>query len=423
MHKMSPDTKAVPSMLSPYRVLDLTDERGLLCGRILADLGADVLQIEPPGGSSARRVAPFYRDDPNADHSLFWWAYAANKRSITLDLASADGKALFERLAATAHFVIESGRPGELAALGLGYERLAAINPALIVVSISPFGQTGPYATYLASDLVGMGMGGFMYVTGEPDRAPLRVGFPHFYLHGSAAAATGAMLAHAQRVSTGQGQHVDVSCQEAVARALANSLASYAVEGAVIVRQGSYRQTGADTFMRITWPCKDGFVNFQFSGGASSGQSVNNFVRWMADEGMPDEYMLSLDFKSMGYGVITNETMDRIVPPVSRFLMERTKQQLFEGAIERRILLYPVSTLGDILESPQLAARGFFQSFESPQFGDRLTMLGPFARSSAAPLKSGALPPKLGQHNAEIYLNELGLERSELTRLAGSGVI
>jgi crotonobetainyl-CoA:carnitine CoA-transferase CaiB-like acyl-CoA transferase len=410
-------------MLSPYRVLDLTDERGLLCGKILADLGADVLQIEPPAGNSARRVAPFYRDEPHPDHSLFWWAYAANKRSITLDFTRADGRALLERLAATAHFVIESGRPGELSALGLSYERLAEINPALIVVSVTPFGQTGPYATYLASDLVGMGLGGFMYVTGDPDRPPVRVGFPHFYLHGSAAAATGAMLAHAQRISTGQGQHVDVSCQESVARALANSLASYAVEGAVIVRQGSYRQTGANTFMRITWPCKDGFVNFQFSGGASSGQSVNNFVRWMADEGKPDEYMLSLDFKAMGYGVITSETMDRIVPPVSKFLLERTKEQLFEGAIERRILLYPVSTLGDILESPQLAARDFFTTVKSAEFGAQLTMLGPFARASAAPIKPGALPPKPGQHNADIYIDELGLTRSDLTRLAGAGVI
>ena len=238
-----------------------------------------------------------------------------------------------------------------------------------------------------------------------------------------AAAATGAMLAHAQRVLTGQGQHVDVSCQEAVARALANSVAGYTIEGAVIVRQGSYRQTGAGTFMRITWPCQDGFVNFQFSGGASSGQSVNNFVRWMADEGSVDEYLLSLDFKALGYGIITKETMDRIVPPVLRFLLERTKQQLFDGAIERRILLFPVATLGDILENPQLEARGFFRTVESPEFDAKLTMLGPFARASAAPLKPGSLPPKLGQHNAEIYVDELGLSRNDLVRLTSAGVI
>ncbi len=115
---MTSDNKSPAGMLSPYRVLDLTDERGLLCGKILADLGADVLQIEPPAGSSARRIAPFYRDEPSPDHSLFWWAYAANKRSITLDVARADGKALLERLVASAHFLIESGGPGERILLG-----------------------------------------------------------------------------------------------------------------------------------------------------------------------------------------------------------------------------------------------------------------------------------------------------------------
>lgn len=419
-----PATPTPPTgMLSPYRVLDLTDERGLLCGRVLADLGADVIQIEPPGGSPARRIGPFYRDQPHIENSLFWWAYAANKRSITLDVATADGQALLKRLAASAHFLIESGRPGELAALGLGYDELAKINPALVVVSITPFGQTGPYADHLASDLVGMGMGGFMYVTGEPDRAPLRVGFPHFYLHGAAAGAAGAMVAHSQRVLTGEGQHVDVSCQESVARALANSVAGYVVEGAVIMRQGSYRQTGADAFMRITWPCKDGFVNFQFSGGASSGQSVNNFIRWMADEGVRDEYMLSLDFKTMGYGAINKSTMDRIVPPVSRFIRERTKQQLWDAAIERRILLFPVSTLADIRANPQLEARAFFRTVHAPDFGSDLTFLGPFARAGETPLKGGGIAPRVGQHNAEIYMNELGLSPSDLAGLTGAGVI
>jgi crotonobetainyl-CoA:carnitine CoA-transferase CaiB-like acyl-CoA transferase len=410
-------------MLSPYRVLDLTDERGLLCGRILADLGADVLQVEPPAGNSARRLGPFYRDEPDPDRSLYWWSYAAGKRSITLDPAVPDGKALLERLVRSAHFLIESGGPGELAALGLDYEELAALNPGLIVVSITPFGQTGPYAAYSASDLVGMGLGGFMYVTGDPDRAPVRVGFPHFYLHGAAAGATGAMLAHAQRCRTGQGQHVDVSCQEAVARALANAPAGYAMEGAVIVRQGSYRQTGNDQFMRITWPCKDGFVNFQFSGGASSGRSVNHFVRWMADEGMGDAYMESLDFKALGYGTVTREMLDRIVPPVAAFLMKRTKQELFAGAVERRVLLFPVATLRDILANPQLEARRFFQTVEFPGTGEPLTLPGPFVRASATPLAAGRLAPRLGQHNTEIYLQELGLARADYIRLREAGVI
>ena len=147
-------------LLSPYRVLDLTDERGLLCGKILADLGADVIQIEPPGGSTAREIGPFYKGDIHPEKSLFWWAYAINKRGITLNLETLDGRQLLQRLVKDAHFLIESWPPGYLQSLGLGYEALAAINPALIVVSITPFGQDGPYAHYKATDVVGMAMGG-----------------------------------------------------------------------------------------------------------------------------------------------------------------------------------------------------------------------------------------------------------------------
>jgi crotonobetainyl-CoA:carnitine CoA-transferase CaiB-like acyl-CoA transferase len=231
------------------------------------------------------------------------------------------------------------------------------------------------------------------------------------------------MLAHAQRTLTGRGQHVDVSCQEAVARALANAPQSYALDGAIIARQGSYRQTGAATYMRITWPCQDGFVNFQFSGGASAGQSVNNFVRWMADEGMGDAYLESLDFFSMGYGAVTQDMLDRIVPPVERFMLCHTKQQLFEGAVARRILLFPVATPRDILESPQLQARQYFQELTHPALGSTLTFLGPFAQASATPLRLRRFPPGLGEHNTEIYGDELGLSREELARLREAGAL
>lgn len=410
-------------MLSPYRVLDLTDERGVLCGKILADLGADVIQVEPPHGSPARRIGPFYRDEVDPEGSLFWWAYAANKRSITLDVTTADGRTLLERLVKTADFLIESGAPGELGALGLGWEALAAINPALIMVSITPFGQDGPYAAYKATDLVGMGMAGFMYVTGDPDRAPLRVGSPHFWLHGAGAGATGAMVALAHRTRTGLGQHVDASCQEAVARALANAPQTWAVEHTIIRRQGSYRQMGASAYMRITWPCRNGFVNFQFSGGAGSGPSVNRLVRWMTEEGMGDAYLESLDFSTLGYGTITPEVLERIVPPVERFMMSHTKQELFEGAVARRILLFPVATPADILANPQLEARQYFQEVIHPELNTRLTFLGPFVRASATPLRPRRFPPRLGQHNTEIYVEELGLAREDLARLREMGAI
>ena len=140
------------------------------------------------------------------------------------------------------------------------------------------------------------------------------------------------MLAHAHRTLTGTGQYVDVSCQDAVARALANAPQSYVLDGGIIKRQGSYRQTGSTTYMRITWPCRDGFVNFQFSGGAGAGASVNNFVQWMAEAGMGDAYLESLDFTQLGYGTITLEMLERIVPVVERFMRSHSKQELFDGA-------------------------------------------------------------------------------------------
>jgi hypothetical protein len=175
--------------------------------------------------------------------------------------------------------------------------------------------------------------------------------------------------------------------------------------------------------MRITWPCKDGFVNFQFSGGAASGRGVNNLVRWMAEEGMGDAYLESLDFTQLGYGTITRDMLERSVPPVERFMMQHTKQELFDGAIARRILLFPVATPRDILHNPQLQARQYFQEVHQAELGTTLTMLGPFVRASAAPLRLRRLPPRIGEHNSEVYTQELGVPHSDLARLREAGVV
>ncbi|MGE3540384.1 MAG: CaiB/BaiF CoA transferase family protein [Candidatus Tectimicrobiota bacterium] len=419
---MEPSSTA--GLLSPYRVLDLTGAECLLCGKILADLGADVIQVEPPHGHAARRIGPFYHNDVQHERSLYWWSYTSNKRSITLDITSPEGQAILKRLVCTADFLLESGPPGALAALGLGYEVLAAINPAIIMVSITPFGQEGPYAHYKTPDLIGMAMSGFMYVTGEPDRAPVRIGFPHFYLHGAGAGASGAMVAHMHRLHTGKGQLVDVSCQEAMARALANAPQSYTMEQAIIQRQGAYRQTGATSFMRLTWPCKDGYVNFQFSGGQGSGLGVNNLIRWMVEDGMGDAALEAVDFTTLGYGTITPEMLTWMVPPIERFLLSKTKQELFQGAIERRILMFPVSNAQDIVHDPQLAARQYFQQVAHPELEAPVTLLGPFASLSLTPLQMYRLPPPaLGAHNQAIYHDELGLQPEELAMLRAQGVL
>ena len=411
-------------LLEPYRVLDLTDERGLLAGKILADMGADVLQVEPLGGSPARNVGPFHGDDPQPEKSLFWWAYAANKRSITLNLEQKDGQELLKKLVAKADFLIESFSPGYLEGLGLGYEKLAEINPKLVMVSITPFGQDGPYSNYQATDIVGMALGGFMYLTGDDDRAPVRISFPHFYLHGGAAGATAAMLAHTYRVTSGQGQYVDVSCQQAVAKTLAHAPQIWDIEGAILKRQGVYRQTSGENRVRINWPCKDGYVNYMVQGGTVA-YSTRALLDWMKEDKFDTADLDAIDWEKMGYGAITPELMAQLGGPLGDFFKGHTRAELVQGSLDRRILLFPVATPSALQGHPQLEARGYFKEIEHPELGETVQYPGAFIKSGDGRDIAGVYrrPPLIGEHNVQVYQEEMGLSSSELETLKRSGVI
>ena len=236
-------------MLSSYRVLDLADDRGIFCGRILGDLGADVIKIEPSHGDPARRVGPFHHDDQSMEASLYWQLYAINKRSVVIDLELSDSREVILELVRSSHFFIESFKPGYLASLGLGYADLARQNPDLIYVSITAFGQTGPYRDMDATDLTGMALSGFMHLTGDEDRPPVRVTVPQFWSLGGAAGAAGAMVAHNQRRACGGGQHVDVSCQQAMARTLSHAPQYWDLNKVNLRRRGPFRPVG-DRAMR-----------------------------------------------------------------------------------------------------------------------------------------------------------------------------
>jgi len=411
-------------LLAPYRVLDLTDERGLLAGKILADLGADVVQIEPPGGNPARNIGPFYGDDPQPEKSLFWWAYAANKRSITLDLEQKDGQALLKKMVAEADFLVESFAPGYLDTLGLGYGVLAEINPKLVMVSITPFGQDGPYSNYQATDIVGMALGGFMYLTGDDDRAPIRISFPHFYLHGGAAGATAAMLAHTYRITSGQGQYVDVSCQQAVAKTLAHAPQIWDIEGAILKRMGVYRQTSGENRVRINWPCKDGYVNYMVQGG-SVAYSTRALLEWMKEDSFDTADLDAIDWEKMGYGAITPELMSQLGEPLGDFFKGHTRAELVQGSLDRRILLFPVATPSALQDHSQLEARGYFKELEHPELGATVQYPGAFVKSGDGEDIAGIYrrPPLIGEHNTVIFQGELGITGSELESLKRSGVI
>src|SRR5258706_1526137 len=200
-------------LLSPFRVLDLTDELGFLSGKILGDLGADVVKIERPGGDPARRLGPFFKDQPDPEKSLTWFGFNNNKRGVTLDLEKPEGQKLFARLADKADFVIESFTPGYLDKLKAGYANLSQKNPRLVWTSITPFGQSGPYSRFGASDIEIMALSGCMSLTGDPGRPPLRVTFPQSYSSTGSDDRPRALIAHHYREATGAGQQVDVSAQ------------------------------------------------------------------------------------------------------------------------------------------------------------------------------------------------------------------
>jgi len=413
-------------LLSPYRVLDLTTERGLLCGQILGDLGADVIQVEPPGGSRARRIGPFVGDEPHPDRSLFWWAFSRNKRSVTLNLESDAGRVMLQRLVEGAHFLIESDTPGRLAARGLGYDDLAAVNPALICVSISPFGQNGPKAGYADSDLAIMAAGGPLLLTGDDDRPPVRLSVPQAYLHASAEAAAAAMIAHNERQRSGRGQHVDVSAQQAVAAATQSGILSTAVGFFDLKRVAGGARYGPFT-VRFNYPARDGYVSITHGFGSSFGPFTRRLMEYVYDEGFCDEATRDKDWlgyvEQLLFGQEPIEEFDRVKQVIENCTRTKTKAELFDAAHRRDLLVAPVATMAEVAESPQLMARGYWCDLEHPELGRTVRYPGPFARLSCAPITYRRRPPTVGEHNAEIYAGELGCTPADLAALSTQGVI
>jgi crotonobetainyl-CoA:carnitine CoA-transferase CaiB-like acyl-CoA transferase len=413
-------------VLSPYRVLDLTTERGLLCGQILGDLGADVIKVEPPGGSPARRLAPFYQDQPHPDRSLYWWAFNRNKRSITLNLETDEGKEILRRLASSTHFLIESDNPGFLAERDLSHADLETANPALVYVSISPFGQDGPKASYADSDLIILAAGGPLVLTGDDDRPPVRVSVAQAYLHASAQAAAAALIAHHERQRSGRGQHVDVSAQQAVAQATQSSILAGPLEDRDFQRIAGGVKIGP-LKVSLVWPAKDGYVSIAFLFGSSMGPFTARLMQWLCEEGFCDEATRDRDWIGFGNVVFGGEEgaaeYERLKQMVETFTRSKTKAALLQGAMERVLLIAPVTTIDEVVQSQQLAAREYWQRLEHPELGLTFRYPGPFAKFSAAPISYRHRPPTVGEHNREIYTGELGFTEEQFSGLQRNGVI
>jgi benzylsuccinate CoA-transferase BbsE subunit len=411
------------AMLSPYRVLDLTDDKGLLCGKILGDIGADVIKIERPGGDIARNIGPFYHDEPDPEKSLFWFSVNTSKRGITLNIDTTDGREILKRLIKTADFVIESFPPGYLDDLGLGYQEMEKLKPGIILVSITPFGQTGPYKDYKSSDIVAWAMSGEMSGWGDIDRPPVKISnTAQAYLNAAADGVIGALVSLYERGNSGEGQHIDVSIQESLSLVDGENRNPFWVYFETTRKRGDPEMPNASHSTTRLYPCKDGWVSWSHGGASVLGPSLP-LVRWMQEEGMSTEFLDKFDWKRPDFISISQEVMNKIEESTARFFLIKTKAELLEAAVNRGIMMYPVATTADMLEDAQLAARKFWVDVEHPELGTTITYPGAFGLCSETPPMISRRAPLIGEHNLEIYQDELGISREKLTVLKQTGVI
>jgi crotonobetainyl-CoA:carnitine CoA-transferase CaiB-like acyl-CoA transferase len=415
-------------MLSCYKVLDLSDEKGFFCGRLLGDLGADVIKIEKPGGDNSRNFGPFYKDIPDPEKSLYWYAFNANKRGITLDIKTADGKAIFKRLVEKADVVIESFKPGYMQKIGLGYETLSKINPGLVFTSVSAFGQEGPYKDYKASDLVVRALGGMIYTVGDSDRPPLTTSYFHSYLVGAAHAAIGTMVALYFRAFSGKGQQVDAPTQQGLAFVgNAEQQLPWIMNHMIPQRQGRDRFTtqmknGELYYQPILWQCKDGDISFSLATAAmaSSHQAI---LEGMKQDGIDTAALDRWDWTKPHDGEWTREDLDTIMAALRQYFSLHTKAEFLQLIREKGVHIGVCLNVEEALKFPHFVARNFWVDVNHPELGASLTYPGAFVKFSEADCGIKFRAPLIGEHNEEIYVKELGFSRKELTDLKQRSVI
>ena len=415
-----------PGLIDQYRVLDLTDAKGQLAGKILADMGASVIKVEPPIGDSARNIPPFYQDDPASEKSLYWWAYNTSKRGITLDLETADGRDVFLKLVAKSDVVLESFTPGYLAGIGLGYDDLVEAKEDIILVSLTPFGQTGPYAQYKATDFINIAMSGNMYLTGDADRPPVACQMATTHYHSCAETANATLSALWFREVNGEGQHVDVSIHNAMQTVPLSGPSGFVLSGTKSRRSGARYTVNTPsglTLQREVWPCKDGFVSFGLRGGPARIPPFQRLLQWMNEEGARCDFLKGIDWPNYDNNKLTQEEVDKMVEELTAFFMTKTSMELYEAAIEKGYMIAAVYNAASQLADKQLQDRDFFVPLEHPELKTSLTYPGSFVKSKDAFIGVRSRAPLIGEHNIEIFEGELGLRRDQLLTLKEAGII
>lgn len=405
--------------LAPYRVIDMADESGLFTTKILAALGADVIKIEPPGGDPTRSIGPFYHDEVDPEKSLHWFTYNLNKKSVTLNIECTSGQELFKQLVKTADFLVECFPAGYLDKLGLGFSTLNAINPRLIHVSISPFGDGGPYGDYKGTNLVCAAMSGHMYLVGDADRPPVELATPVAYIQNGLEASAATMVAFWYRQRTGKGQHLDVSVQESFAAQFLPQSQMWKSHGIIPGRgiAGTHIEGRPDN--RGIFRCKDGYVlcHTSYGGGRVP------LREWLASEGMAED-LFDKKWDAFFKGApVTVEQKAQIDALFQAFAINRTKEDLMLQAQERGIQVVKEHTVKDVMEDPQLKERKYFVKVDHPELGEAITYAGAPFESDELSWKYYRRAPFIGEHNLEIYGKELGLSQQEMAILKEGGVI
>jgi crotonobetainyl-CoA:carnitine CoA-transferase CaiB-like acyl-CoA transferase len=387
-------------------VLDLSqDIAGSLCARLLGDYGAEVIKIEPPEGAALRRAGPFFGNTPHIEKGLTFFTLNLNKTGITLNLETEEGRQIFKSLAASADVVVESSKPGYLTSLGLDYEALQGLNPSLVVTSITPFGQTGPYSGYEGEEIVNYAMGAIMSISGTSDREPLKHGgFQAQYAGGLNGAAATSIAIFSQSLS-GKGQHIDISITECVASTMIGVQAQYAFTGTIQTRRNPKGTSWGNPM-----PCNDGWVIGQ-SGGRTSWQEIADFY---GKPGLLNPKLM--DAALQGEADIERDSL------ILDSLKDRNKWELFHDASRRRMLFGVVQTADDLANCPHLETRGFFRNVEHPVIGT-VKVPAVLFDMTYTPYQLKHATPTLGQHNQKIYGRRLGYSKQHLVNLRQMGVI
>ncbi|HEU4758678.1 MAG TPA: CoA transferase [Dehalococcoidia bacterium] len=412
-HAEGPDEPASP--LAALRVLDLSDGvGGAFCAKLFADYGAGVIAVEPPGrGHPIRRHGPFPEDRPHPETGPLWLYLGTNKRSVTLDIASPTGSDLFRRLVEEANVIVESFPPGRMATLGLGFEALRAIKRRIVLVSVTPFGQSGPRpdgrpsgrTAWRATNLTSFASGGQMSLTGEPHREPLvNAGYQAEYQAGLQAFAAAAVAAH-HADSLEVPNHIDISAQEC----MASALELYLPWWAYLQRDISKRRGNVLSAMVGVFPAADGHIGLHIMP-----RNWPWFARAMDREDLIDDPRFKDNYSRLQH----NDELEAIV---YQWAGSQKAKEVYKDAGAARAPIAFVHTLADLFASEQLRARDYFQEVEHPVAG-RLTYPGAPFRLSDTAWRVGRAP-LLGEHNEEVFCGELGLTPQELARLRAAGVI